>query len=289
MTYISNRNQIGIYGLGRVGGSLAFQFAQMQKPVLGFGRTEHHVATLCRQLHIQQGSQQDYSTLAVLFLCVSDDAVATVSMQIAAQSESWEGCLVAHTSGRLTSEVLSAFERKGATVISFHPLQTFSEDRSADRFKDIYVGIEGSETAIQQGIQYVRELGAKYLVLPREAKVRYHLAASIASNFFVTLVALSQEVLYSIGIPPTMAFDLLKPLMDGTWQNLQSHVPEEALTGAIVRGDITTLKEHLSALETQLPHLQPIYHALAAETVRVAVRSERLSETQAWKLLDELV
>ena len=68
----------------------------------------------------------DYNNLAkadLYIIAVSDDAIATVSSQLAFKNR-----LVVHTSGSVSLDVLDKKNRKG----SFYPLQTFSKKKAVD-------------------------------------------------------------------------------------------------------------------------------------------------------------
>ena len=80
----------------------------------------------------------------------------------------------------------------------------------------------------------------------------------------------------------------MQPLVEGTLRNLARHLPEDVLTGPIARGDHRTVAAHLDALTDHLPHLIPVYAALGAEAVRVAVRSGKLAPDDAQQVLDTL-
>jgi predicted short-subunit dehydrogenase-like oxidoreductase (DUF2520 family) len=167
-------------------------------------------------------------------------------------------------------------------------MQTFPPGSSPDLFEGIYVGLEGNPEAVAMGRRIASALKALPIVIPSEAKARYHLAGSIASNFAVTLAALASEVLASIDVPYEQGRAMLKPLVTVTLQNLASKTPAESLTGPIVRGDTETVAAHLDALHRYLPHLTSAYTTLSAVTVHVAVQSGRLSEASASAMLQLL-
>jgi len=96
------------------------------------------------------------------------------------------------------------------------------------------------------------------------------------------------EVLASIGLSRPEAHAMLLPLVQGTLRNLEQLLPEEALTGPAVRGDLFPIVQHLEALQQHLPHLLPVYAALTTEMIRVGVRSGRLAPERATALLDRL-
>jgi predicted short-subunit dehydrogenase-like oxidoreductase (DUF2520 family) len=98
------------------------------------------------------------------------------------------------------------------------------------------------------------------------------------------LLGASQETFEGAFSP----IDLVGPLVEQTWRNLDDGSPEGVLTGPVQRGDEETLRAHLDALVAETPHLVPLYAALSTEMVRLAVRSGDLSSTGAEDLLTVL-
>lgn len=243
---------------------------------------EVQAETVSTSLHAVPGS------IVFVFCCVPDGEINAVATGLAEARAKWPGCVVAHTSGALTASALAPLNEQGAALLSFHPLQTFAQDPAPDVFEGIYIGIEGDERALLLARQLAHDLGAHAFTLTPEAKTRYHLAASMASNYFVTLMALVGEVLADIGMDRTKSAALMRPLIEGTWRNLSHHLPEDVLTGPVARGDRLTVADHLDVLTRHLPHLISVYAALGAETVRVAVRSGRLDPEAAQHVLDVL-
>lgn len=224
----------------------------------------------------------------LLFCCVPDDTILALAEELASLKRDWSACIVAHTSGARPARALRPLADAGAACLSFHPMQTFAPGAAPEVFEGIYVALEGDERAVAVGRRVAADMGAHPLELPARAKTRVHLAASVASNFFVTLMALAGEILASAGISGEEAQAVLRPLVSETWRGLGNQPPREALTGPIARGDVGTVTEHLATLSTHLPHLAPAYVALAAETVRLAEESSRLSSEAAEQLLDVL-
>jgi predicted short-subunit dehydrogenase-like oxidoreductase (DUF2520 family) len=222
----------------------------------------------------------------LVMICVPDDVIPEVTEQLSMVPHEWEKTVVAHASGALPSSVLQPLAEKGARVLSFHPLQTLTPRSPSSVLDGIYVGIEGSPQPVAAGIELATNLGMRYLVLTPETKPLYHLAASMASNYLVTLTAVVQQVLGMLDVDRASAQDIIEPLVRGTIDNLAQSTPEDALSGPIVRGDLETLRQHGLALRRYLPHLVPVYAALAAETVPLAVRSGRLDPDRARAILD---
>ena len=95
----------------------------------------------------------------------------------------------------------------------------------------------------------------------------YHAAASIASNFLVTLEESAAELLRRAGIEDPR--ELLTPLVLRTAANW-SERGGEALTGPIARGDEATIGLHREALAATRPELLETYGALAVRTRALA-------------------
>ena len=219
--------------------------------------------------------------------CVPDDALPHVAQNLATVPHAWPETAVLHTSGALTAEVLAPLAEAGATVLSFHPLHAFTRSRPADLY-GIRIGVEGTQEGVAFGQALAVAWRMEAVVVPTEAKVQYHLAAAMASNFLVTLAALAREVLVTAGIDPVIGMRMLQPLIEGTVQNLGHASPEEALTGPIVRGDVDTVRQHSVALLAHAPQLIPAFTVLATETIKLAMDSGRLPPDQAQVLLDHL-
>lgn len=271
---------IVIIGTGAVGSSLATALSKCGFPIVGImSRTLNRAQDLALRVESPLAltfSDQLPTNTQVVFLCVPDDVITSTAQQLIG-ALNWNDTIVAHTSGAKAASALRPLADQGAAIMSFHPMQTFTRAATAS-FSDIYIGIEGESRAVQEGIKISRLLGAKHLVIKTPDKPRYHLAASIASNFMVTLMSVSCDVLESIGINRNEAVALLKPLVTQTCTNVTSNLPEQVLTGPAVRGDKKTLEMHLGALQQHLPHLDPFYRTLLDKTLAVALNSGRLDD-----------
>ena len=99
------------------------------------------------------------------------------------------------------------------------------------------------------------------------------------------LSALADELYAASESPYEPPDGLFKALASQAVANAYDNGPGEALTGPVVRGDVDVLAVHLSEIEKRAPHLIPAYAAMAAETVRLALRSDRLDEDSATAML----
>ena len=60
--------------------------------------------------------------------------------------------------------------------------------------------------------------------------------------------AVAQRLLRHAGLSDADAWHALRPLVEGTLENLEQQQPIAALTGPVTRGDETTVRRHLDAL-----------------------------------------
>lgn len=285
------RPGVTVVGAGALGRVLGARLHERGYPILGVvSKTREHAEALGRKVEARIYSS-DIDDLPpatrLLVLCVPDSALEKLAEQLRrVVAHPWRQTVVLHTSGALPASVLQPLADQGARVLSFHPLQALTPRSDASALDGVYAGIEGDPPAVAAGVELAANLGMRYLVLSAEAKPRYHLAASVASNYLVTLHAVVQQILQSLDIDRETAQAVMAPLVRGTLDNLDASTPEDALTGAIVRGDLDTVRQHGLALRRHLPSLVPVYASLAMETITLAVRSGRLDPDKAEAMLD---
>ena len=105
-----------------------------------------------------------------------------------------------------------------------------------------------------------------------EGRPAYHAAASMASNFLVTLEAAAERVAAAAGLDGHQARALLAPLVRRTVDNWAALGPERALTGPVARGDEQTVSVQRAAVERAAPELLSLFDELLDETRALAGR-----------------
>jgi predicted short-subunit dehydrogenase-like oxidoreductase (DUF2520 family) len=101
-----------------------------------------------------------------------------------------------------------------------------------------------------------------------EDRTAYHAAASIASNFLITLEAAAERLAAGAGVDRTM----LAPLVRAAVENWATLGAENALTGPVARGDELTVAAQRAAIEDRAEDLLPLFDALADATRALARR-----------------
>jgi predicted short-subunit dehydrogenase-like oxidoreductase (DUF2520 family) len=205
----------------------------------------------------------------VALLCVPDG-------EIAAAGAIGHRCrFVGHTSG---ATPLTALADAGAEAFGLHPLQTFAGGDGPERFEGVGCAIAGqSAAALDVARRLAGALGMRPLEIEDGQRAAYHAAASVASNFLVTLQAMAEELAEGAGLAPEQARALLAPLVRTTVENWAAHGPEHALTGPVARGDESTVERQRDAVEAIAPHLLPAFDELLDRTRALAARSQAVA------------
>lgn len=231
--------RVAIIGNGRVGNAIAEGLRRAGDTVLGpLGRRA-----------IPRG-------VDAALLCVPDAEIAVAAAFVP------EGIVVGHCSGATGLDVLDSAE-----AFSLHPLMTVT----ADAGPDALAGAAAAVSATTPGsLELARSLAARLGLRPIEIdpsdRRAYHAAASIASNFLVTLEAAAERLAATTGL--TRA-DLV-PLVRATVENWAALGPERALTGPVARGDELTVEAQREAVRERVPELEPLFDALVEATRQLA-------------------
>ena len=263
--------KIGIIGAGRVGCSMAKYIAT---------GTQHHIITGfydCNRQFTQEASNfcntKAFNSLTdlimssdTLFITVADSEIATVWECI--DKALIKNKIICHFSGSLSSDVFTGATDYGAYCGSIHPVYAFSDKfNSYKSLGSAMFTAQGDSLFIQQISNLLTQLGNKVCVIDKENKTLYHTALSMASNQLVGLLGTVVNMLQNCGFSEKQAYSALAPLMlDNLQTALQNNV-EYALTGPIERGDVSTVKTHLSAIDS---NQKEIYKALGKQVLKIA-------------------
>jgi pantoate--beta-alanine ligase len=200
------------------------------------------------------GRGADAAGADAVLLCVPDGEIAAAAASLA------PGPLVGHCSGALGLDVLD-----GREAFGLHPLMTVTA-AGAD-FTGAGCAVAGTTArALAAAHGLARCLGMRAFEIADEDRGAYHAAASIASNFLVTLEAAAERLAATTGA----GRDLLAPLVRATVENWVAHGSTGALTGPIARGDEATVQRQRDAVAARAPEFLSLFDALAVATRRLA-------------------
>jgi predicted short-subunit dehydrogenase-like oxidoreductase (DUF2520 family) len=263
-----------IIGGGRLGTTLGRALAGTNYAVRFVSDRSRDLASRSRKIigtcratadNVQAARQAD-----ILFLCLPDDILQKETGRLAQSRADWKGKTVFHCSGLYGSQVLSPLRRRGASVASFHPAQSFPRKGLLPSvFRGIVISLEGDPKACRLGRKIILKLGAQPAALSLKSKPLYHTACSLASNHILVPLFLAVEVLKKAGLTRRRAERILLPLALGTLHNVKKFGTVKALTGPVARGDVKTVARHLQVLRN-FPGCRAVYRVLSQEALRMA-------------------
>ncbi len=241
----SDPSSIGVVGAGRLGTALTAALREASYEVDGpVGRGD-----------VPEGE--------AILLCVPDSEIRAAAAVVAGAAP-----LVGHTSG---ATPLAALEPAKAELFGLHPLQTFAGVPAS--FAGCGCAVAGSTPrALAAADAIASRLGMWPFELTDDRRAAYHAAASIASNFLVTLQAAAESTAAAAGLPREEARRLLAPLVRSTVENWAELGPEAALTGPVARGDELTVAAQRAAVADAAPELLELFDALVEQTRALAGR-----------------
>jgi predicted short-subunit dehydrogenase-like oxidoreductase (DUF2520 family) len=191
-------------------------------------------------------------------LCVPDAEIAAAAALIV------PGPLVGHCSGATRLDVLAGHE-----AFSLHPLMTVTAD-GAD-FAGAGAAIAGTTPrALALAAELAAVLGLRAAQIDEDLRTAYHAAASIASNFLITLEAAAERLAGEAGVDRAM----LVPLVRATVENWARVGADRALTGPVARGDELTVSAQRDAVRAHADDLLPLFDALVEATRALARQPE---------------
>jgi predicted short-subunit dehydrogenase-like oxidoreductase (DUF2520 family) len=265
---------IGVIGPGRMGLALGTALVQADavERIVFFGRSTdpppHPLFDGDKRVQYRTGYGPLPEDLGVLLLAVPDDALHEVANDVARSGAAPRAATALHLSGALSTDVLAPLSAGGYAAGSIHPLQTVADPWSgADRLRGCAYALAGDPAALMAGRRIVAALDGRPLVIPPAMRATYHAAAVFASNYVLAAAATIARVLAEAGIGEEDAVASVLPLMRGTMDNLEQLGLAAALTGPVARGDMDTVRLHLSRLSSRE---RSLYCALGLETLQLA-------------------
>lgn len=221
----------------------------------------------------------------LVLIATPHDGVAVTAETLAQMDDlDFHHLAVCHASGMLTASVLGALERRGATVFSFHPLQTFPRDfplkAIVPRARGIYFGVDGSPQGLRMARRMARMLHGKAIEIPAAQRALYHAACVIASNHLTAMLFVLQSVHRAIRPMDSSFYEIYRPIIEATLANIAATSPAAALSGPIARGGVATVAGHFEALRGSAAELLPYFARMSLETVRLAAQKGSLAPGQ---------
>jgi predicted short-subunit dehydrogenase-like oxidoreductase (DUF2520 family) len=231
-THLPERPVCAVVGSGRVGSVLAAALPAAGCSLVGL-----------------LGRDAAPTGVDLVLLAVPDVEIAAAARHVP------PGPLVGHLSGATGLDALAGHEG-----FLLHPLMTVLGAETS--LAGAAAAVDGTTPRGRAAAtELARRLGLRPVAVAAEDRVAYHAAASVASNFLVTLETAAERLAATAGLER----EHLLPLVRAAVENWGTR-GEAALTGPIARGDEATVARQRAAVAEREPGLLPLWDALAEAT-----------------------
>jgi predicted short-subunit dehydrogenase-like oxidoreductase (DUF2520 family) len=204
-----------------------------------------------------------------LLVATSDNSIEQVAQMLAEAGMSTGVAL--HTCGAKGPEALRPLRFRGVACGVLHPLQTIvTPEQGARDLVGVNFGVAGDPDAVEWADEIVKLLDGTPLRIKADRLGSYHAGAVMSSNALVAVIDAAVVLMMQAGIEEQAALTALEPIARASLENIFRLGPRTALTGPIVRGDVSTVTAHLDALATVPPTVAALYRAVAEQLLVIS-------------------
>ncbi len=268
-------NPVGIVGGGSVAQALGRALRERGAPVVALTARRPDRASLAAAFIGPAVRAVEYPKLlrltSHLIIAVSDGAISAVARSLAAAG--LRGGVAVHTCGASGPDVLAPLGGGDTACGVFHPLQTVpSPELGAGRLRQITFGVGGDAAAVAWAEEMAQLLESRAVRVAAHGFPAYHAAATLAGNAVAALVDAAIVLMERAGVDADTALSALGPLCQASADNVRAVGPVAALTGPIARGDVSTIRTHLTALADAPDGIAELYAAVSRRLVDLGTR-----------------
>ncbi len=144
-------------------------------------------------------------------------------------------------SGSFDYGIAKKYLRKAKNISIFHPIQSFTRGDKSEIFKNIYATVESTKNS-----KFIKKFcklnDIKLFTVRNPDRKKYHLSMMLTANYTLTLIALSEILLYnstSLKLKTRPFIFLLRSLLD----KLETKRISQVITGPSVRGDLKLINK----------------------------------------------
>jgi predicted short-subunit dehydrogenase-like oxidoreductase (DUF2520 family) len=144
---------------------------------------------------------------------------------------------------------LGPLKLKGGKTGSLHLMQTFPSKKIVN-IKNVNSAIETNDDSVYKFLlQLCSDLQLIPFRIDSNDKTFYHLAGVYASNFLAGNLFSAQKLLSLNNINEQKYFNIINSTIKSTLKNIKTVGAAKALSGPVDRGDIKTIRKHISSLK----------------------------------------
>ncbi|KAA5532321.1 DUF2520 domain-containing protein [Taibaiella lutea] len=169
-------------------------------------------------------------------LAVKDDALKALNEKLR-----FENKLVIHCAGAVALDIIADISRKTAVIWTLYSIRKNNLPAS----NHIPLIVEANSDEALQGAEILANaISDRVLTTSFEQRQLLHLNAVLVNNFTNHLLAIAEKLSGEHQLP----FDILKPIIEQTFSQIQKVSPSESQTGPAIRKDEVTMQKHLALL-----------------------------------------
>ncbi len=241
---------IHIIGAGRLASALCRTFREQVATVISRRESEAREVALLAGPNTDSGSRFDAACLEegdTVWLAVPDDQIEPVSALLA-DSSLPGNLLCIHSAGALGLSALSPLEAKTSTA-ALHPNLVVLGDKSLP--VSALWGSTFAASLTERIARLLRPIDPRLLTIDEAVRVDYHLAATFAANYPVLLASIAFRLYERAAVSSEESHELVSGYLQSVIGSISaSERPIKKITGPAKRKDVTTLRAHLTAIES---------------------------------------
>ena len=285
--------KIGFIGVGVLGKGLALALADRGYRVCAsYSRRSQSSQWLSERIpgcSVAASAQALAHSADLVFITTPDAAIPQVCAEVSWRPE--QG--VVHCCGAESRGILESAARRQARTGAFHPFQTLAglkdPAEASARLTGVSFAVEAEGWLADLLSQMARDLGGSPVAIPEGDRPLYHASAVLACAHLAALMHGAVTLWERMGYDSSDALEAIYPLARATLDLVfKSGVKDgvaASLTGPAFRGDAATIQAHLDALSQRATELLPVYAALTATSLPLAlqrgVSPDQVSEIEA--------
>ena len=204
-----NDEIISFIGAGRDGRVLASLFNEKGFRISKIIDQDLEKAQACQMECHAQSSASDprdlSSETSILFVTVSDDEIIKITEALKKQKILKNDVMIVHSSGRRSSAIFSPLQVQNVLLNSAHPCFSFTPGYTGS-LEGVYFALEGNGEGCERLKGLFQAIGGKTFIIEPEQKPLYHAACTIASNYLVTLMDFTKQILDTLDADIDMSY-----------------------------------------------------------------------------------
>jgi predicted short-subunit dehydrogenase-like oxidoreductase (DUF2520 family) len=202
------------------------------------------------------------ANVELALICTPDSEIASVGETIP------EGVIIGHCCGAHGTELFASDRR----ALALHPLMTVTETTDPSGLHGAWAAVDGTDDqATHMAEALARTCGMSPVRIDSDNRPGYHAAASVASNFLITIEDAAEQIAAAAGLPRAA----LVPLVQASLSNWAELGSAQALTGPVARGDAATVARQREAIAQTNPDLVALFDSLCQATESLAGRGRQ--------------